>query len=167
VGSTDLAAEAGQALLEAGRLAAAREEFWRAADAADDAIALARAALGLGGLWVDEHRSTFERARVSGLQRRALARLDRATSLAHRLRSRLAAEESYASGDTSLVLGALDEARAQDDPAVLVEALWLTHHCLLGPEHSVDRLALADEPIATYALVDGAGLPHDRPVPSR
>ena len=66
---------AGHTLLEQGRLAQARHHFWRDAEIADaegDAEGLARAALGLGGIWVHEHRSTLERARVDGLQRKAL-----------------------------------------------------------------------------------------------
>ena len=59
----------GRTLLEAGRLADARVAFWdgaERADRTDDPTALADAALGLGGIWVHEHRTALERARVAG-----------------------------------------------------------------------------------------------------
>ena len=40
-----------------------------------DPVARARAALGLGGVWVDEHRGQAARQRILGLQREALAAL--------------------------------------------------------------------------------------------
>jgi tetratricopeptide (TPR) repeat protein len=140
----------GQTLLEAGCLSAAREQFWEeAANASDgDAEALAVAALGLGGLWVHEHRSTVERARVVGLQRRALVGLDPSTSLAYRLRIRLIAEDAYVSGELDALLAELDAVRIHADPIALAEALSLTHHCLLGPGQADLRLELADELIA-------------------
>lgn len=135
-------------LLMQGRLTEARAEFWRdveRADGAGDAAGLAEAALGLGGLWVHEHRATVERARVRAVQRRALAGVDRASSLATRLRVRLAGEESYVHGDPAAVLAEVDAARSSGDPLALAEALSIAHHCLLGPAHSDERLALADE----------------------
>jgi hypothetical protein len=56
--SMSVADVTGHELLESGRLAEACEQFWRAAegaDAAGDAVGLAVAALGLGGLWLNEH----------------------------------------------------------------------------------------------------------------
>ncbi len=125
--------------------------FWRMADtaeAAGDAEGMAIAALGLGGIWVHEHRASLDKARVESLQRSALARLDPGSSLAHRLRTRLAAEHAYVVGDPGPVLEALDDARRLSDPVVLAEALSLAHHCLLGPHHTDLRLALASELIA-------------------
>ena len=81
----------GRELLEAGRLAEAREQLWHEAQAADaegDAESFAAAALGLGGVWVHEHRSTLELARVVELQHRALAGSIPASALSHRLRLR-------------------------------------------------------------------------------
>src|SRR4051812_38316124 len=89
-------------LLMEGRLAEARVAYWQdvdAAEAAGDAVALATAAIGLGGLWVHEHRATVERAHVRVVQRRALDGLDPAHPLAVRLRARLAAEDAYVAGD--------------------------------------------------------------------
>jgi hypothetical protein len=152
----------GHTLLEQGRLGQARHQFWRDAEIADaegDAEGLARAALGLGGIWVHEHRSTLERARVDGLQRKALAALDPGSSLTRRLRIRLAAEEAYVTGDATSILAELKQARARSDPLEVAEALSLAHHCLLGPQHATRRLALADELIAVSAstgrAVDG------------
>src|SRR4051794_41810742 len=119
-----------------GRLAEARVEFWQevdAADAAGDPLALAEAAIGLGGVWVHEHRATIERARVRGVQQRALdglAGVDDGAVLACRLRARLAAEQAYVDGDDSTVLAELDLARRSGDPVALAEVLSITHHCL-------------------------------------
>ncbi len=153
---------AGLALLEEGRLGQARHHFWldaEAAVAASDAERLATAALGLGGLWVHEHRLTLERARVDGLQRQALDALDPASSLARRLRVRLAAEETYAIGDARPILAELEQARDGCDPLAHAEALSLAHHCLLGPQHREPRLRLAEELIAispsTGRAIDG------------
>ena len=65
-------------MLQAGRLAEARSLFDRAAVGAEDEgepILLAEAALGLGGVWVNEHRTPVEWRRVRALQKRALAGL--------------------------------------------------------------------------------------------
>lgn len=149
--SIDVSTVTGQALLEAGRLREAREQFWRDADEAvrlDDAEALAIAALGLGGVWVHEHRSTLELAQISDLQRRALALLEPDLPLARRLSVRLAAEDAYLNGDVSTIMAELASAHRQADPLLLAEALSLAHHCLLGPHYRDVRLAVADELIA-------------------
>ncbi len=141
----------GDVLLGAGRLADSRARCWRDAEDAEargDVEGMAVAALGLGGIWVHEHRSTLEQARVESLQRRALAALDPATSLARRLEVRLAAETAYLLGDPAGVLAELERARRSDDPVVLADALSLAHHCVLGPHHRTLRLQLADELIA-------------------
>src|SRR4051794_34867514 len=143
------------ALLMEGRLVEARVAFWQevdAADAADDRAALAEAAIGLGGLWVHEHRSTLDRARVLALQERALRGLDDDDPLACRLRARLAAERCYLDGDRGPVLDAVSRARESGDPVALAETLSIAHHCLLGPAHGPERLALADELIRTAPL---------------
>jgi hypothetical protein len=127
---------AGLALLEEERLGQARHHFWLDAEtafAAGDAERLATAALGLGGLWVHEHRLTLERARVDGVQRKALDALDPSSSLARRLCIRLAAEETYATGDTRPILAELEQARERPDPLVLAEALSLASRLRLPP----------------------------------
>ncbi len=144
----------GWKLLEAGRLADARARFWEearladAADAADDADGIASSALGLGGLWVHEHRATLERAEVQALQERALAAAGPASPWARRLRIRLAAEHAYATGDHRRIRAELACARRHGTPIELAEALSLAHHCLLGPAYAAERMTLADELIA-------------------
>jgi hypothetical protein len=141
----------GWQLLQAGRLADARARFWeeaRLADAADDADGLASAAVGLGGVWVHEHRATLERAEVRALQERALGAVAPASPWARRLRIRLAAEHAYETGDRRALSAELACARRHGTPIELAEALSLTHHCLLGPDDATARMALADELIA-------------------
>jgi hypothetical protein len=144
----------GACWLARGRLQEAREQFWSehaAAKGAHDVIGSAEAALGLGGLWVHEHRSTFERARVLAAQRAALVDIDHGSALAARLRVRLAAECAFESGDSSIVMAELAGARAHDDPVVAAEALSLAHHCLLGPHFAAERAELAGELLAVAA----------------
>ena len=155
--SGGLLVEWAQAALSSGRLAEARVRFDRAATAAeheDDPVSFAEAALGLGGHWINEHRAPLERVRVHGLQRSAWDRL--ATSargadgidpepLRVRLAARRAAEGVYQGEPAEPVFAALDRARRCGDPAALAEALSLSHHALLAPEHAGVRLELADE----------------------
>jgi len=155
-----LLVEWAEAVLACGKLAEARPLFRRAAQVAEaeaDPRWFARAALGLGGVWLREHRLTDETARVDALQRRALAALPpEAEGLRARLVTRLAAEEAYRGGPIAPVLEAVAAARATDDPQALAEALSLCHHVLLTPQHSRARLALADELInAAAAAGDG------------
>jgi hypothetical protein len=144
-----------------GDLAAAREALRRAYDrAADDRDpdAMARAALGLGGMWVHERRSAVDAATAEARQRQALAAVDPGSPLALRLRIRLAAEADYRSGRAGDVLRLLDEARPGGDQRAVAEALSLAHHCLLGPEHAETRLALTAELLCAAA---STGRPSD------
>ncbi|MBS2939183.1 hypothetical protein KDN32_15690 [Nocardioides sp. J2M5] len=141
----------GEELLRQGRLADARAELTREAAAAEDAgdaEGLARAALGLSGLWVHDHRTRLDRARVAGLRERALAGLDPASSLARRLRQRHHVEELYGTPDAAAVEALVDDARSTGDVVQLAEALHLAYFCLLGPQHLRRRLDLADELVA-------------------
>lgn len=139
----------GRDLLNAGRLREARLRFWEEARAAEDLCdgdALAEAALGLGGIWVHEHRNTIERAEVLGLQRRALAAVPPASSLAQRLRARLSAEASYCAEErVPAVFESVESACHSGDAVLAAEALSLAHHCLLGPHHQHQRLAITDQ----------------------
>ena len=145
----------GAALKRSGRLGAAREQFRKAATAADtegDAESLARAALGLGGVWLIEERSPLDRQRFLDLHRRARSSLPaEATALRLRLAVRLAAEEAYATGVLGDIEARVDEARGFGDPAVLVEALSLYHHAILGPAHRERRAALCAEMLTVSA----------------
>lgn len=146
-----LLAAAALVLQDAGRLAVSRERFnaaVEAAGAAGDATTVAVAALGLGGVWVHEHRSALDRLRVLDLQSRARAGLDSTSELAARLAVRLRVEQVYVQGDVTDLAQLLDEVRQRDHPVVLADALSTVHHCLLGPDHAATRLALADELLA-------------------
>ncbi len=138
--------ESADALLACGRLADARPVYQRAIERSADPVARARAALGLGGVWVDEHRGHAARQRILGLQREALAALPAGErGLRARLEARLAAEAVYDGADVGPVFAAMDTARSIGDPRVLAEALSLGHHALLWPEHCDARLPIAEE----------------------
>lgn len=158
---TPVLVEWAEAVLRCGRLAEAREVFARAAVEAerdDDPVMLARAAIGLGGVWLNEHRTQVDWERVTGWQRRALRSLPAGeVRLRHRLRVRLASEDVYRGGEVAPVLAALDEARRLGDGLVLAESLSLAHHALLTAERTADRLPLAEELIAV-ASTTGEGL---------
>jgi hypothetical protein len=146
------------AALACGRLDESRRWFGTAADGATDAVLAARAALGVGGVWVYEHRDEYERDRVRGQQRAALARLPlEERALRAGLRLRLAAEAAYDGAPVDDVLAALEEVRAASDDRAIAQGLSLTHHVLLAPEHLAQRRALADE-LVDVASTAGDGL---------
>ena len=155
----DLLLDTARSELSAGNLATARLWFRRAADEAVDPEALANAALGLGGVWVCEHRQTLDHAAFMSLLERALAGLgDSNPTLAARLRVRQAAEHAYVGrGRVDSVAAAVEEVRALDDPLVLAEALSLLHHTMLGPANSTVRKPIADE-VLHNAAEAGDGL---------
>jgi hypothetical protein len=138
--------------LSCGLLIQAREWFDRAAQLAEDEgdmRAFAESALGLGGVWLSEHRETVERRRVLALQRRALQGLpDCETVLRSRLALRLQAEAVYDGAPVEPVFAALDIVRSVGDDAALAESLSLTHHVMLSPDYTAARLGVADELIA-------------------
>jgi tetratricopeptide (TPR) repeat protein len=146
---TELLLERAEAVLACGRLTEARAAFEAATNAAEhsgDPTQLARAVLGLGGVWVHEHRNAAVRQRVLAMQRTALAALPACErSLRCRLAVRLVAEAVYEGRPVEAVLDALAQARTVGDARTLAEALSLTHHALLGPEHAEIRRSLADE----------------------
>src|SRR5690349_19124047 len=98
--------EAAEATLQRGRLADSRAGFAEAAAAATaegDGEALARAALGIGGLWVYEQRDFVERATLDALWRRARAEAAPGSLVAARLDVRTAAEAVYEGGPVAAV----------------------------------------------------------------
>ena len=135
-----------------GDLRASRQRFERAyqlAERAGDVQAMALAALGLAGLWVSERRTAAGAALLESQLEHVLSLLDPRSSLALRIRARLAGEADYVRGGHEAILAELDTARAVADPELLAEALSLAHHCLLGPEHVQRRRELAVELIKT------------------
>ncbi len=136
------------ALHDDGDLQASRDSFERAyqlAEKASDVQAMAAAALGLAGLWVSERRTMTGAVMLAARLRRVLALLDEHSSLALRIRARLAGEADYLRGEHTAILGVLDEARATADADALAEALSIAHHCLLGPDYIGLRRGLAVE----------------------
>ncbi|SDY98965.1 hypothetical protein SAMN05421504_108153 [Amycolatopsis xylanica] len=139
-----------------GDLTAARSWFSRAyalADEAGDGRLMAAAALGLGGLWVHEHRPVEAAAKVESCQRAALAVAGHRPE-ALRLRIRLAAESDYRAGRHRTILPLLEQARHGPDPVAYAEALSLAHNCLLGPDQARARLGLAEELMRAGARTD-------------
>jgi hypothetical protein len=137
-----------RALYSDGNLREARKWFdaaYTEAERDGDGQAMARAALGLSGLWAHEHRTAADAVKVRARQLDALALIDPGSSLALRLRIRMAAEGDYRTGGHTALLGLVAEARRDDDPVALAEALSLAHHCLLSPEHRRLRRELAEE----------------------
>ena len=131
-----------------GDLRASRHSFelaYQLAERAGDVQAMALAALGLAGLWVSERRTVTGAALLESRLEHVLSLLDPHSSLALRIRTRLAGEADYARGGHEAILAELDAARAAADPELLAEALSLAHHCLLGPEHVQLRRELAVE----------------------
>lgn len=153
--SAELLLEWSDAVLASGRLAEARVLYDRAGDAAQeerDPLLFARAALGMGGIWLNERRDQLERHRILGKQRTALAWLpETEAALRLRLELRLAAEQVYGGGPVADVLKTVDQIRLLNDDRALAEALSLCHHALLTPEHVRERLAIARELISVAA----------------
>ena len=146
--------------LVAGNLLAARRWFRRAADRADVPIELATAAVGLGGIWVHEHRSATDNAAFLALLERAVVALgDDRADLAVRMRVRLACERVYVGvGSADDVSDACRAARDNGDRVALAEALSLRHHTMLGPANTGPaRLQIADE-LVHVAAAAGDGV---------
>ncbi|MDX3102144.1 ATP-binding protein [Nonomuraea angiospora] len=149
-----------RALFVNGDLQTARRWFdsaYRLAELCGDPSSLARAALGLGGIWVHEHRTCAESEMVRARQRHALSLVDPRSSTALRLRVRLRGEEDYRAGRHATIMELLAEVRGSGDGQALAEALSLAHHCLLGPGHAAIRLELASELIGQAAVTERGG----------
>ncbi|MGW3633016.1 hypothetical protein ACWD7F_23105 [Streptomyces sp. NPDC005122] len=143
--------EGTRAVVDDGDLRTGRDRFERAfriAESVGEERAMAVAALGFGGLWVHEHRTVAGSVLLESQIRRALELLDPQSSLALRLRIRLAGEGDYRNSDNTAVLALLQQARARRNPMARAEALSLAHHCLVGPEHAALRRQLAAELVA-------------------
>lgn len=159
--AASLRLELAQATLLTGRLAEARTLFdlaARAAEREDEPLLLAQAALGLGGVWANEHREPIERERVLALQRRALLGLPAAeTVLRRRLETRLAAEAVFQGGPIEALVNTVREVRRLDDGRALAEGLSLLHHAMLTAEFLDLCLPIAEE-LITVASAAGEGV---------
>jgi hypothetical protein len=144
------ALDKGERALAAGDPAASRPWFviaYQAAGERGDAVAMARAALGLGGVWGTGDRSTTGAALQRSRLRRALDARPADPSLVRRLRGRLAADR----GDPGPVLDLAREARAAGDHEAWVDLAGLAHHRMLGPDHAAGRHRLALDLVAEGA----------------
>jgi hypothetical protein len=140
-----------QALWMDGDRPASRDWFdaaYRLAETTDDTGAMALAALGLSGLWLDEYRHTAAAVLVDARLRRAAAAVDPRSALGLRLRARLAGEADHRTGQHAAILAVVEEARQMGDAVAAAEAASLAHQCLPGPEHRTLRQTLARELIA-------------------
>jgi hypothetical protein len=123
------------------------EAAFEVGERAGDVEVMAEAVLGLGGLWVHEHRTAAAATVLVSRLQQMLAMVEPGSVLGLRLRARLAAESDYLGGGATAVLAVLQEARVAAGQVVQVEALSLAHHCLLGPGQGPQRRALATEMI--------------------
>jgi hypothetical protein len=85
-------------------------------------------------LWVSERRTVTGAVLLESRLEHVLSLLDPRSSLALRIRGRLAGEADYRRGGQEAILAEPAAARAAVDPELLAEALSMTHHCLLGPD---------------------------------
>jgi len=142
----------GEALTQADRPAGAHDAFERAAAAArrlGDGPLLARAALGLGGAGVTI--LAVDRGRVALLEEALEALPAQEAELRARVQSRLAIELVYdpdRSRRDRLAAEAVMTARTTADPRAIAVALGAQHVVLWGPDHTPERLGLADEMLA-------------------
>jgi hypothetical protein len=109
---------------------------------------MAAAALGLAGLWVHQNREAATAAVLDDRLRHGLSEVAADSSLALRLRARIAAEADYRDGDHTRIIALLDEAKRLGDRTAIADAISLAHHCLLGPDDGDTRCRLAQDLIA-------------------
>jgi hypothetical protein len=127
------------------------EAAYREAERTGHPDDMARAALGLGGIWLHEHRTAAGAGLLQSRLEHVLGLVEPGSTLALRLRLRLAAEADYRANEHELILALVKEARADGDPLVRAEALSFAHHCLLGPDHGALRRSLAEEMVGEGA----------------
>lgn len=145
----DFLLDAGErALSVEGDIATSRRHFehgYRRAETTGDTTALAQAALGLAGLWLHSQETVSARTLIQERLRIALSTINPESTLATRIRLRLAAETSYGRGDPTPILTAIDAAVGRLDPIGRAEALHLGLQCLLAPEQAGLRHVMAAE----------------------
>jgi tetratricopeptide (TPR) repeat protein len=143
----------------AGRLAEARVLFMEAAHAADaagDNPSFVSAALGCGGIWVNEQRDRVSLAVVQSIWQRADELTIPGSTEAARLAVRRAAEATYEGEPVEVVLDAVEHIRSLGDDFATAEALSLLHHTQLGPRDAAARLGVAEELLTAAARVGDA-----------
>ena len=139
----------GESLQRADRGRDAHAAFTVAADTArrlGDGALLSRAALGLTGAAVTI--LSVDRERVALLEEALEGLTSEEHVLRSRVQSRLAIELAYDSdsGRRDRISGeAVEAARAVGDPRAIAAALGARHVVLWGPDHTTERLLLADE----------------------
>ena len=150
----ELLLQHGDAQLRAGELAAARQSFAQALEAARvtaDPLRLARAALGLGGGRVWATAGDVDAELVSALEEALRELASTELAMRARLLSRLATETYWSEGgDRGGLLGdeALATARRSGDTIALEAALHAAYVGHLRPDHLPEREALVAEMIA-------------------
>lgn len=141
--------EAARQARRRGRLDAARRAYsaaFRAAQAADHAPAMAEAALGYCGIWVNEHRAADEFASSQRMLRAAHTAIGEDCVLKSLLTVRMAADACYAGRESpQAVVDAVDAVRRHGDDRSLAEALSLQVHTMLAPRHRIARTRVVDE----------------------
>jgi hypothetical protein len=159
VGITELL-QAAEVCRREGRLSDARAAFTEAAKAAGtagDDPGFVTAALGVGGIWVNEQRDVVARAAVQSLWERARTLVPAGSVEEARLVVRQAAEAVYQGAPVEAVVAAAEGVRGLGDDGATAEALSLLHHVQLGPRYAEARLALAEEIVSLGARA-GDGL---------
>lgn len=138
---------AAQHWLERGQLSRARAGFAsaaRAAEASGESEVLVAAAIGVGGLWVQEQRDVLGRVEVRALWERALGAVRPGSIQEALLRVRLSAEATYEGAPVDEVEAGVDAVKAFGDDRSAAGAMSLLHHTQLGPRYAGSRLALAE-----------------------
>lgn len=139
------------ATLASGQLTGARELYRDIAHDAGrtgDAQLLARGALGLAGVWVEDERAPSQRKLMLDTCASALDLLDDSVEnavLRAQLEVRLNAEAFYDGDHSADPRPHVERLRVLGDDRALAESLSLLHHTMLTPEYAVERLRVADE----------------------
>ncbi|MGH7819602.1 MAG: hypothetical protein ACREQ9_07510, partial [Candidatus Binatia bacterium] len=161
----------GEARSKAGNAAEARESFLAAAASArrlaaqtrDAPSLLARAALGLGGVWLVTGIGVVDEALRDLLEEALEALPEEDGALRARVAARLAAELRWSDAEDrrdGLSRSAVEIARRLGDASTLAYALIGRYWALWGPDNVEERLAIATEVVrlGTAAGDDGMAL---------
>jgi hypothetical protein len=153
-----LALHNGERALAGGDAAAGRDWYaiaYRMAEERGDVEAVAIAALGLSGLWLNGEPTATGAAVQRSRLLRALEAVPEDASLVRRLRGRLVAESDFQACTSDTVLALAGEARAAGDRVAWAELSRLALNCLFGPGQSAARAELAQELVTEAARSGG------------